>query len=63
MFGHVELHVSLVESAAFMTSGMTQFSVISDTNDSYSVWPAGVILNESFIAFESLFSKGLFSIS
>jgi hypothetical protein len=46
-----------------MTSGMTQFSVISDTNDSYSVWPTGVISDELFIAFESLFPKGFFSIS
>jgi hypothetical protein len=46
-----------------MTTSMTLFSVIVDTNDCYRVWWPRVISDKSFIAFESLFSKGLFSIS
>jgi hypothetical protein len=54
---------TLVESEVSMTASMTLFSVIADTNDCYRDWRPRVILDESFIAFESLFSKGLFSIS
>jgi hypothetical protein len=46
-----------------MTVSMTLFSIIADTNDWYRDWSLRVISNKSFIAFESLFSKGLFSIS
>jgi hypothetical protein len=46
-----------------MTVSMTLFSVIADTNDWYRDWRPRVISDESFIAFESLFSKGLFSFS
>jgi hypothetical protein len=46
-----------------MTVSITLFSVIADTNDWYKDWRPRVISDESFIAFESLFSKGLFSIS
>jgi hypothetical protein len=46
-----------------MTSGMTLFSVIVDTNDCYRDWRPRVISDELFIAFESLFCKGLFSIN
>jgi hypothetical protein len=46
-----------------MTSGMTLFSVIAVTNDYYRDWRPKVISDELFIVFESLFCKGLFSIS
>jgi hypothetical protein len=42
---------------------MTLISVIADTNDCYRDWRPRVISDKSFIAFESLFSKGFFSIS
>jgi hypothetical protein len=54
---------ALVESEVSMTASMTLFSVIADTNDWCRDWWPRVISNESFIAFESLFSKGLFSIN
>jgi hypothetical protein len=46
-----------------MTSGMTLFSVIVHTNDCYRDWQPRVISDKSFIAFKSLFPKGLFSIT
>jgi hypothetical protein len=53
---------SLVGFKGFMTMGMTQILVISDTNDLYSVWATGVISDKSFIALQSLLAMGFFSI-
>jgi hypothetical protein len=53
----------LVESEVPMIVFMTLISVIADTNDCYRDWRPRVISDKSFIAFESLFSKGFFSIS
>jgi hypothetical protein len=54
---------SLVEFEDSMTTSMTLFSVIADNNDLYRVWRPRVISDKSFIAFESLLTKGLFFIN
>jgi hypothetical protein len=41
---------------------MTAFSVIVDCNDWYSVWRLRIISDKSFIANESLLTRGLFLI-
>jgi hypothetical protein len=43
-----------------MIASMTLFSVIVDNNDWYSVWKSRVKSDKSFIAIESLLTKGLF---
>jgi hypothetical protein len=46
-----------------MAVSITLFSVIEDSNDWYNVWRPRVILDKSFIAIESLLTKGLFLIN
>jgi hypothetical protein len=43
-----------------MTTSMTRFTVIEDSNDLHNIWPPRVILDKSFIGLQSFLTRGFF---